>query len=106
MREKVKVVSQLCSLHHSFLPSEGWKILNAAGCYATEIVMKSPSPTDMTAEEIQLESVAASLAVGDLPKRVPESAARYHLYRFDHNYEGDFYHSVCECFIISFLRQS
>lgn len=51
----------------------------------------------MSAEEIQLESTAGSLAVEELPKHIPDSAARYHLYRYDHNYEGDFYHSVCEC---------
>lgn len=57
--------------------------------------------TDMSAEEIQLENSAESLAVGALPRRVPDSAARYHLYRYDHNYEGDFYHSVCECCVIA-----
>ncbi|KAK8386553.1 hypothetical protein O3P69_010886 [Scylla paramamosain] len=49
---------------------------------------------DMSAEEIKLESTAESLAVSGLSSRVPDSAARYHLYRFDHNYEGDFFHSV------------
>ena len=52
--------------------------------------------TDMSAEEIHLENTVESLAVVGLPRRVPDSAARYHLYRYDHNYEGDFYHSVCE----------
>ncbi|XP_076037800.1 twinfilin actin binding protein isoform X2 [Oratosquilla oratoria] len=49
---------------------------------------------DIGAEEIQLASQAASLQVVDLPARVPDNAARYHIYRYDHNYEGDFYHSV------------
>ena len=58
----------------------------------------------MSAEEIQLENTAESLAVSGLPSRVPDSAARYHLYRFDHNYEGDFYHSVCEYLVIAFCK--
>ncbi|XP_066946477.1 twinfilin-1 [Macrobrachium rosenbergii] len=49
---------------------------------------------DTTAEEIQLDSDVASLPIDKLPAHIPDSAARYHLYRYDHNYEGDFFHSV------------
>ncbi|KAK7073779.1 Twinfilin-1 [Halocaridina rubra] len=49
---------------------------------------------DTDAEEIKLDSEAASVDLADLVSRVPDSAARYHLYRYDHNYEGDFFHSV------------
>ncbi|XP_071543677.1 twinfilin-1 [Panulirus ornatus] len=49
---------------------------------------------DTSAEEIQLGSTAATLTVTNLPSHIPESAARYHLYRYDHNYEGDFFYSV------------
>ncbi|KAK3885821.1 hypothetical protein Pcinc_009994 [Petrolisthes cinctipes] len=49
---------------------------------------------DTSAEEIQLDSTETTLPVTSLSKHVPETAARYHLYRYDHNYEGDFYHSV------------
>lgn len=49
---------------------------------------------DTSAEEIQLESEAASVSLDELPSNIPETSARYHLYRYDHNYEGDFFHSV------------
>ncbi|KAG7153351.1 Twinfilin-1-like [Homarus americanus] len=49
---------------------------------------------DTSAEEVQLAGTQRTLAVTGLPGHIPDSEARYHLYRYDHNYEGDFFHSV------------
>ena len=49
---------------------------------------------DIENEEIHLCETEATLAVGSLGSKVPDNNARYHLYRFDHHYEGDFFHCV------------
>ncbi|KAA0201727.1 hypothetical protein HAZT_HAZT003554 [Hyalella azteca] len=49
---------------------------------------------DLTDEKIEVEAQKKSLAVTELPSQVPETNARYHLYRFDHTWEGDYTHSV------------
>ncbi|MCL4128919.1 UNVERIFIED_CONTAM: hypothetical protein GTU68_005180 [Idotea baltica] len=49
---------------------------------------------DLDCEEINLSRKATELDVAELSSCVPEDAARYHMYRFDHSYEGDYYHSV------------
>ncbi|KAF2367721.1 Actin-depolymerizing factor domain, partial [Trinorchestia longiramus] len=49
---------------------------------------------DLTEEKIEVEAQKSSLSVSELPGQVPETNARYHLYRFDHNWEGDYIHSV------------
>jgi len=44
-------------------------------------------------EIIEMED-QTSCNVKSLPSRVPESAPRYHLFRFDHSYEGDYFEST------------
>ena len=49
---------------------------------------------DLVAEEIGLDETKAKLPVTELCNCIPETNARYHLFRFDHHFEGDFLHSV------------
>ncbi|KAL7648310.1 UNVERIFIED_CONTAM: hypothetical protein RMT77_000216 [Armadillidium vulgare] len=49
---------------------------------------------DIESEEINLSMKSDELIVSELSNCIPEDTARYHLYRFDHSYEGDYYHSV------------
>ena len=35
--------------------------------------------------------------MSSLPSKIPEDCARYHLFRFKHNYEGDSFSSNGEC---------
>lgn len=47
-----------------------------------------------TAKEIVEFQNSSTCTVKDLPKKVPEDAPRYHLFRFKHTHEGDFIESV------------
>jgi len=47
----------------------------------------------MESETVVLKELS-SCSVEQLPGKVPEDAARYHLFRFKHNYEGDYLESV------------
>ncbi|PIK54199.1 Twinfilin-1 [Apostichopus japonicus] len=48
---------------------------------------------DITAEEVHL-ALSESTTVTELPSRIPTDTARYHLFRFDHTYEGDRFDSA------------
>lgn len=50
---------------------------------------------DITAEEVHL-ALSESTTVTELPSRIPTDTARYHLFRFDHTYEGDRFDSASE----------
>lgn len=49
---------------------------------------------DIEKEEIDLSRKESVLDVDQLGLCVPEDNARYHIFRFDHSYEGDYYNSV------------
>ena len=49
---------------------------------------------DLTLEEVDLDDKKSSMPVDALKDNVPETNARYHLFRFDHHWEGDYLHSV------------
>ncbi|XP_063598079.1 twinfilin-1-like isoform X1 [Penaeus indicus] len=70
------------------------KALDAVKQFASGELQYVQLKIDTSAEEIQLVGSEANLPVTGLPAKIPDSAARYHIYRFDHNYEGDFFHSV------------
>ena len=48
---------------------------------------------DMNKEIVNLKS-QSTCTVHELPEKVPEDAPRYHLFRFNHTYEGDFLKST------------
>ena len=48
---------------------------------------------DLEAEIIVLKAKDGSCDVSGLAEKVPEDSARYHLFRFKHNYEGDYLES-------------
>ena len=48
---------------------------------------------DIKKEIINLEE-KGKVAVGDLPKKVPEDQPRYHLFEFKHTHEGDYMQSI------------
>lgn len=49
--------------------------------------------SDIDEERIHLET-AENTSLEKLPSKVPESTARYHLYRFKHTHEGDYIESI------------
>ena len=48
---------------------------------------------DISAEVVNL-AMCEPTSVEELPSRVPTDSARYHLFRFDHSYEGDRFNSI------------
>ena len=42
---------------------------------------------------IILSCALIMINLSDLPSKVPEDSARYHIFRFKHNYEGDSFDS-------------
>lgn len=49
---------------------------------------------DLSREEVELDDQRSSLSIAELPGQVPDSSARYHLYRHDHHWQGELLHSV------------
>lgn len=56
-------------------------------------ILNSILSLDMDEEEIHLVT-AENINLEKLPSKVPESNARYHLYRFKHTHEGDYMEDV------------
>lgn len=48
---------------------------------------------DLEEERIHLET-ADNISIEKLPSKVPETNARYHLYRFKHTHEGDYMETI------------
>lgn len=48
---------------------------------------------DIKAEVVNL-AMSEPTSVDELPSRIPTESARYHLFRFNHSYEGDSFNSV------------
>ena len=54
--------------------------------------MSIPIFSDMESESVEMPR-SGSMTVQDLPAAVPSDAARYHVFRFKHNHEGDYLES-------------
>lgn len=48
---------------------------------------------DIDEEKIHLVT-AENLNIEKLPSKVPDNAARYHLYKFKHTHEGDYMENI------------
>ena len=51
---------------------------------------------DLKEERVKLASFD-TIQPDEVASRIPTDAARYHFYRYAHNFEGDYLESISEC---------